>query len=569
MEPPRPLHRHSLGILVLAVLAWAGASLRCGFAYDDSEVLSGNPVIEGTLPWSAVVTTDYWAHSPAGAADHFRPLATASLRIDHGLWGDRPAGYHATNLLLHLLVLLAASRLARGLAGRGFGTGALLGLAVFAIHPALADSVAWISGRTSMLSCLGGLAGVLLLESRRRPSAALAATAAALAVVLGTAGKEDGVIFGLVAVGVASTRGRTRAAMLGTVLGVGVSLAWRALALGGLSTGAGSPPLAEAHLFERLSYGGAAFVTALANLAAPLDPPSGLGLDSLTPLTGFPALAAWVLLGTSLVGGITVALRAGEPGRRLCGVSLALAALALLPWSQLVPIGELFGSRMLYLPLLLGAPALDEGLRRLLPRRHIVLTATGAATLILLAWSSTSTYVDRESYWRARLRHEPASPNAWNALGNAMIEKRRGEEAVRAWERAIELDPAYSRPWTNLGTYYLESGMAGMAIDYLEQAARVGPRNPIAWANLGNARLRASEPFSAITAYERAVDLSPGAAALWRGLARARLEASKLDGARAAVERALELSPQDPGSLRLSARIEAVTKSLRDGPGGR
>ena len=111
--------------------------------------------------------------------------------------------------------------------------------------------------------------------------------------------------------------------------------------------------------------------------------------------------------------------------------------------------------------------------------------------------------------------------------------------------------------------------MAGMAIDYLEQAARVGPRNPIAWANLGNARLRASEPFSAITAYERAVDLSPGAAALWRGLARARLEASKLDGARAAVERALELSPQDPGSLRLSARIEAVTKSLRDGPGGR
>lgn len=569
MEPPRPPLRHSLGILVLAVLAWAGACLRCGFAYDDSEVLFGNPVVDGTLPWSAVATTDYWAHSPSGAADHFRPLATASLRIDHGFFGDGPAGYHATNLLLHLLVLLAASRLATGLAGRGFGTGATLGLAVFAIHPALADSVAWISGRTSMLSCLGGLAGVLGLESRRRPTAAIATTAAALAVVLGSSGKEDGVIFGLVAIGVASTRGRARAAILGTVLGVGISLVWRTLALGGLSTGAGSPPLEGLPLFERLSYGGAAFVTAMTNLAAPLDPPAGLGIDSLAPLTGIPSLAAWALLGTSLAGGITVALRAGEPGRRLCGASLALAALALLPWSQLVPIGELFGSRMLYLPMLLGAPALDEGLRRLLPRRHVALTATCAATLILLAWSSTSTYVDRESYWRARLRHEPASPNAWNALGNAMIERDRGEEAVHAWERAIELDPAYSRPWTNLGTYYLKSGMVGVALDHLQQAARVGPRNPVAWANLGNARLRAGEPLLAITAYERAVELSPGAAALWRGLARARLEAGELDRARAAVERALELSPQDPGTLRLSVRIEAADEALRGDASGR
>ena len=44
------------------------------------------------------------------------PLALVSLRLDHALFGARAAGYHATNLALHLGVVCAAGLLGARLA---------------------------------------------------------------------------------------------------------------------------------------------------------------------------------------------------------------------------------------------------------------------------------------------------------------------------------------------------------------------------------------------------------------------------------------------------------------------
>ena len=146
-------HRRLGWILLLTLVAWAGSIVRGGFSYDDREVLFGNPVVEGEVPWTRAFTQDYWHHS--GPVGHYRPLATLSLRLDRGLWGELARGYHATNVLLHLAVVAAAGVLAM----RAAGPWPWLGLMVFALHPVLADSVAWLSGRTSMVSALGGLLG--------------------------------------------------------------------------------------------------------------------------------------------------------------------------------------------------------------------------------------------------------------------------------------------------------------------------------------------------------------------------------------------------------------------------
>ena len=549
--PRSPLIR----LLLLTCLVWSGGLLRGGFALDDLEVLRSNPVVQGDVSWRVAFQQDYWAHQPAGSAGHFRPLATLSLRWDHRLWGLEPWGYHLTNLLLHLGVVALAGSLLAGL-WTGRGRAAWLGLTVFALHPALCDSVVWISGRTSMLSALPGLLGACWLL--RSGPAWRTACIAGLALAGSILGKEDGVLFALILPLIAArTGGRRSAGAAG--LGVLVALAgcaWlRHLALGQWMPAATHAPLAEVALPERLHLGGSALWRLLTTFITPFRP--------ATPQAGVEAFAATpvVLAGATLMAlaglcalGLRALLRGREPVR---GASLLLSSLALLVHAQLIPSGELFGPRFLYLPLLLGVIPMDRALRgihaRCAPQKPWPWVLALAA--VPLVWFQAGTYESRSSYWEAVLEDQPASPQAWNALGNAALEAGHALEARRAWERATELSPDYSRPWTNLGGQALEEGRLEEALDHLQRATRVGPDNSVAWANLGNALLRKGDPAAAIVAYDHATTLAPGASALWRGLARAQEASGQRKAAQVAIEKALALNPHDPLSRDLARRV--------------
>jgi len=94
---------------------------------------------------------------------HYTPLTWMTLGLDYLLWGMAPAGYHLTNILLHVATAVAfyflAIQLLRLAAGRGGEDGALwVGAAFaalfFAVHPLRVESVAWITERRDLLSGL-------------------------------------------------------------------------------------------------------------------------------------------------------------------------------------------------------------------------------------------------------------------------------------------------------------------------------------------------------------------------------------------------------------------------------
>ncbi len=93
----------------------------------------------------------------------YRPLPNLFWQLDFSFWELNPAGYHLTNLLLHILNSLLTGFLAFKLTGRkgmSWGTAAL-----FALHPIHAEPVAWLASRPDLLatffcliSLLSGLA---------------------------------------------------------------------------------------------------------------------------------------------------------------------------------------------------------------------------------------------------------------------------------------------------------------------------------------------------------------------------------------------------------------------------
>lgn len=134
-------------VLVALVAAVYGRSLAGGFVYDDSVYVSHNPDVFSD--WS--VQSVRWAFT-THYFSNWHPLTWLSYRIDGSLWGRRPAGFHATNVLLHAAgAVLAYLVLRRATGDRG---PSLFAAALWAVHPLHVESVAWISSRKDVLSML-------------------------------------------------------------------------------------------------------------------------------------------------------------------------------------------------------------------------------------------------------------------------------------------------------------------------------------------------------------------------------------------------------------------------------
>ncbi len=537
--------------VLVALVAWLPSVWLGGWALDDRELIEGNAVIEGDAPWTAAFERGYFEHR--GPSEQWRPLATLSMRASRALWSDWTPGWHLDNVLLHALVVaLAGAVLARVSASRAW----VFGLCVFAAHPALADVVAWVSGRTSSLGACAGLAGALAVVRARAPWQVALASAVSVGGAL--LAKEDGVLFAPLCAALAWRAGRAQAlASFG-----GGAIAWlavgaaRAAALGDFLPSAASPALGDASLAQRLAVGGLEWVEALRLTLLPFDHPprytAALLRARVAPVA--PAVAATVGWGMAVL----VPALAWRARRRLGAVaaaSCAFAALALLPVVQLVPLGEVFAPRFLYLPLLFAAPFVGA-LHALLPRRAraVVLVAVPCA-LAPLAWSRATVYAGRGAWHAEVLRHDPDDARSWNDLGLAREEAGDRRGARDAFERAAALRPGYSRAWNNLGRLALEDGDDDAALAHFERASAAGPRNAAAHANLGALLLRREAWADAADAYRRAVDAAPAMAAAWRGLARALHGAGDDPAARDALDRALELAPGDPLSREWDARI--------------
>lgn len=166
---------------MLAVAAYLPALFN-GFAWDDRPLIVENDSLVRPGALTRAFTQDFWeSEEQVGTSDYYRPLVTLSYLLNRHAFGLRPAGYHATNILIHAavsaLLLLLLANLGMALPQ------AFWGAALFAAHPALVESVAWISGRTDSLSVLFVIAFLLADRRRERPGWRIGASMA-LAVAL-------------------------------------------------------------------------------------------------------------------------------------------------------------------------------------------------------------------------------------------------------------------------------------------------------------------------------------------------------------------------------------------------
>src|SRR5262245_8398725 len=146
-EPPdlqRPSRqREWLWALLLIALVFVSYArvFNAEFIWDDESHLTRNPCIVGPLGlkeiWTTVLAVYY-------------PLVLTTFWTLHKFVGLSPWPYHLLNVLLHAASAVLLWQILRQLDV----SGAWLGAALWALHPVMVESVAWITELKNTQSCL-------------------------------------------------------------------------------------------------------------------------------------------------------------------------------------------------------------------------------------------------------------------------------------------------------------------------------------------------------------------------------------------------------------------------------
>ncbi len=118
---------------------------------DDDAYVYKNPCVSRGLTADGLA----WAFTTS-RTESWHPLTWISLMLDSQCYGTSFAGgYHLTNVLLHAANAVLLFLLLRRMTGQLWPSA--LVAALFAMHPARVESVAWVTERKDVLSGLFGL----------------------------------------------------------------------------------------------------------------------------------------------------------------------------------------------------------------------------------------------------------------------------------------------------------------------------------------------------------------------------------------------------------------------------
>src|ERR1039458_2024546 len=137
-------------------------SFQAGFALDNKGLIIQDPRIRTATMENVqlILRHTYWW--PSGESGLYRPLTTLSYLFNYAILAnyDQPAAYHWINLGLHFTNIILLSVLVTRFL-RSYWPSFFI-VALWAVHPALTESVTNIIGRADLLSAAAVIGGILL-----------------------------------------------------------------------------------------------------------------------------------------------------------------------------------------------------------------------------------------------------------------------------------------------------------------------------------------------------------------------------------------------------------------------
>jgi tetratricopeptide (TPR) repeat protein len=506
--------------------------------WDDEVNLVSNLRFRG-LGWDQL----RWMFSTT-LGGHYIPVTWLSFGLDYVLWGMRPAGYHATSVVLHtvnaILFYFVARRLLHAAVhadGRSVTLGAAVAALLFSLHPLRVESVAWATERRDVLMGFWAFLCVLayLRAVERGGAGALHRGWQWTAVGLfGLALLSKSAVVGLPVVLLlldvyplrrsaagTGTSGERTLLRLAIEKAPFVALA-AAVAAVALTVGAGHRLMTSLEALgvpQRLAISAYALALYLWKTVAPWP---------LSPLYMlFHPVLPWSLMYVGPAVFVVLVTLAALLGYRRWPAGLIAWASYLVLLAPVVGVlhngAQIAADRYTYVSCapwaILGGSGVAWCRRAALRRRlspPVWTVVIGAAALVLVAFAGltirqVAIWHDSVSLWTHAASVEPASDIPIFYLGWALTDARRFDEARAHFERALRRVPdrlpdLKAQLELHLGIVEQRAGRPVAAERYFREALVQDPTHAVALIRLGTVLLQQGRVTEAEAAWARAVE---------------------------------------------------------------
>lgn len=427
------------GWLALAIaLAYANA-LSGPFQFDDYNVIAQ---YTGVHSWSA------WA---AGLGHGIRPLLKTSYTLDWTLGWDT-IGFHATNLLIHLIASWLVYLLARHFIASHERLHRLDGLPLFiallfALHPAHTEAVTYISGRSASLMSLFYLGGLLFyvrgqMQNERVFQHLLTPLCFLLALLI----KETAVTFPFALLLWEIGRGERWRDRLARQWSSWVLLLLAMLYF--LFSNSYQTQMLHSTRFNDLGGNVATQLAGAVWLLKQWAFPFWLNIDPDLPVYHHVLDAPFALL---LVASMLLASWHFRTSRPWISFALLWALLQLVPLYLLLPRIDVANERQLYLAAWPLCMAVVIELSLLFKPAHARYFITALLLVgALLTIQRNHVYCSEIALWEDTLLKSPHKARVHNNLGHAYLLAGRDKEARQAFVTALSIDPQQPEALANL-----------------------------------------------------------------------------------------------------------------------
>lgn len=503
-----------IALLIVSLCIYA-PSLSGDFVIDDVPFIKENPYIRDIGHVTRFFTKGLWENSAleVDSESMYRPMNLAPMMLNHALWGNNPIGYHAFLLLLHLVNTCMVFLLIRKLTNSSV-VAATLGAAMFALHPARVESVAWISGGIDPLvtffllgAFLAHLFFVASLENTKQFRYLLLSL---FCFQLALWSKEVAIIFPVIVVAydwIFKNKINWPTVFLNTMVVAGYLIA-RSLVLG--STGKWSD-LDLMHFSKVID-----FVLGYAEM---------LLLPMQIPLYIQPPEHA-VSTSMGILSAILIPLLAGicwkvfdQNGRKV----VAFSAIWMIGffWPAILLAfytNGFYAGRFLYVPALgvaIFVTVLYDYLNATYPRLKAALVSSSVLLIAfygLVTWRNIPVWHDGGTIYAKIAKDSPENSVGFLGLGDFYFNRGDYVAAERNFLLAVQKAKSPQlrvAPLVNLGTINGMNNNVTQSEIYLKEAVRIDPKNSQGWTGLGNLAQMKGDFVDAISAYEKALAITP------------------------------------------------------------
>ncbi len=473
----RRLTRRQTTVAVLlifaATLAAYGTTLFNGLHFDDETLILNNYLLREPSQLPQLLGTPF-------LEIYYRPVVFFSFFIDYRLWGASPAGFHLTNILLHLANALLVFFFIRLLFGN-HRLATLTGI-LFAVHPVQAVALNYVADRGNLLAAFFVLSGlVFFLQSLRRPAKARNLTLLSGLFFIGALfSRENAVLFPLLAgitvfIAQKDATARSRVFVGETLLVTLIFLAVRRAFIP--FSGALLPDAPSLFSWQNLTAFSYIVFSYLRGMVVPGD------IHMIREMH----LPAWggveMILFPLLLTGLIVLCLASARRRNPVFFASAWFLTGVLPLYGFIfsrpHLGFCIQDNQMYLaslgPLLLIAFGLERLGRFMNKKIWLVLVVVLSVAYAGRAVSFNRLYNDEEAFLKEWLRLSPRSELAAFYLASLYEKGGQTDKALLSYRRSLNGTRLDAKALTNIGVIYFDKGEHQRAGHYYREALNRDP----------------------------------------------------------------------------------------------